>query len=84
LKNLQPDVRTLVIILEAEAMLIGGHQMVFQKCFKNTNEDQMVSCFSNKVDHYFWLQGPFIYLGEEWRANYIAVVFHQILQFLHV
>jgi hypothetical protein len=33
LKNLQPDARALVIILEAKAMLIGGHQVVFEGCF---------------------------------------------------
>jgi hypothetical protein len=33
LKNLQPDARVLVIISEAEAMLIKGHQIVFEGCF---------------------------------------------------
>ena len=37
LKNLQPGVRTLVIVLENEALLIGGHQVVFEGCFQNTN-----------------------------------------------
>jgi hypothetical protein len=49
LKSLQPDARVLVIILEAEAILIGGHQVIFEGCFQNTNEGQMVSRLSNEV-----------------------------------
>jgi hypothetical protein len=30
--SLQPDVRILIIILKAEAMLVGGHQMIFVRC----------------------------------------------------
>jgi hypothetical protein len=44
-------------------MLIGGHQVIFEGCFKNTNESQMVSRFSNEVGHHFWLRGPFNHLG---------------------
>jgi hypothetical protein len=33
LKSLQPDTKILVIILEAEAMFIEGHQVVFERCF---------------------------------------------------
>ena len=33
LKSLQPDARALVIILEAKAIFIEGHQVVFEECF---------------------------------------------------
>ena len=33
LKSLQPDSRTLIIILEVEAMLVRGYQVVFEGCF---------------------------------------------------
>ena len=84
LVNLQPDARALVIELEAEATLTGGHQIVFGGCFKNTSEGQMVSCFSNEMGHRLWLQGPLTYLSGEQRASYISAVFHQILEFLYV
>jgi hypothetical protein len=84
LKNLQWDARALVIILEAEAMVIGGHQVVFKGCFQNTNEGQMVSCLFDEVDHRLWFQGPLNHLSGERRASYIAVVLCQILEFLHV
>jgi hypothetical protein len=51
LKSLQPNARTLVIILKAEAMLIEGHQVVFERCFQNTNEGQMVSRLFDEVGH---------------------------------
>ena len=84
LVNLQPDARALVIVLEAEATLTGGHQMVFEGCFKNTNEGQMVSRFSNEVGHRLWLEGPLTYLSVEQRASYISAVLRQILEFLYV
>jgi hypothetical protein len=55
LKSLQPDARALVIILEAEAMLIGGHQLI-EGFFQNTNEGQMVSCLSDEVGHRLWFK----------------------------
>ena len=58
--------------------------MVFEGYFKNTNEGQMKNRFSNEVGHRFWLQDPFNHLNKEWKASYIATVFHQILEFLHV
>jgi hypothetical protein len=51
LKSLQLDTRALVIILEVEAMLIRGHQVVFEGCFQNTNESQMVRRLSDEVGH---------------------------------
>jgi hypothetical protein len=60
LKGLQLDARVLVIILQAKAMLIESHQVVFEGCFQNTNEGQMVSRLFHEVGHRFWLQGPSI------------------------
>ena len=37
LRTLQPSVRVLVIILKVEALLIGGHQVVFERYFENTS-----------------------------------------------
>jgi hypothetical protein len=81
LKSLQPNVRALVIILEAKAMFIEGHQMVFEGCFQNTNEDQIVSRLFDEVGHYFWFQGPLNNLGDEWRATYIVRIFIKFLSF---
>ena len=52
LKSLQLDARALVITLEAEAMLIRSHQMLFEEFFQNTNESQIMSLLSNEVDHH--------------------------------
>jgi hypothetical protein len=46
-------------------MVIRGHQVVFEGCFQNTNEGQMVSRLSNEVGHHLWLQGPLNHLGGE-------------------
>jgi hypothetical protein len=51
LPNLQPNTRALVIVLNVETMFIRGHQVVFERYFKNTNEGQMMSRFSNEVSH---------------------------------
>ena len=51
LKSLQPNIRTLVIILEAEAMLVGSHQVVFEECFQNTYEGHMVSRLFDEIGH---------------------------------
>jgi hypothetical protein len=84
LTSLLPDTRALVIILEDEAMLSGGHQVVFEGCFQNTNEGQMVSRLSNDVGHRLWFQGPLNHLGGERRASYIATILRKILEFLYV
>jgi hypothetical protein len=65
-------------------MFIRVHEVVFEGCFENTNEDQMVSHFSNEIGHHFWLQGPLNYLSREWKLIYIAIVFCLILEFLHI
>jgi hypothetical protein len=74
----------LVIVLEAEAMLVEGHQVVFEGCFENTNVGHMVTRLSDDIGYRLWLQGPLNHLGGEQRANYIADVFRRILEFLHV
>jgi hypothetical protein len=84
LRALQPDARALVIVLEAEVMLVEGHQVVFEGCFKNTNADHMVTCLSDDTGHHLWFQGLLNHLGGGRRANYIAEVFRRILEFLHV
>ena len=38
LRNLHPGTRTLIIVLESEALLINGHQVVFEGSFENNNE----------------------------------------------
>jgi hypothetical protein len=61
MKALQPDARALVIVLEAEAMLVEGHQVVFEECFENTNAGHMVTRLSDDIGHRLWLQGPLIH-----------------------
>jgi hypothetical protein len=78
LKTLQPDARMLVIILTAEAMLVKGHQVVFEECFENTNASHMVTHLSDNIGHCLWLQGPLNHLGGERRANYITDVHRRI------
>jgi hypothetical protein len=84
LRALQPEARALVIVLEAEAMLVESHQVIFEGCFENTNIGHMVTRFSNDISHRVWLQGPLNHLGSEQRVNYIAKVLCRILKFLHV
>jgi hypothetical protein len=83
-RALQPDARALVIVLEAEAMFVGGHQVVFEGCFENTNTDHMVTCLSDNIGHRLWLQSPFNHLGGERKVNYFAEVFRDILKILYV
>ena len=52
-----------------EALLIGGHQVVFEGCFENTNGVQMVTRLSYDIGHCLYLQGLLIYLGDEWRTT---------------
>jgi hypothetical protein len=78
------DAKALVIVLEAEAMLVGDHQVVLEGCFENTNAGHMVTRLFDDVGHRLWLQGPLNHLGGKRRANYIAEVLRRILEFLHV
>jgi hypothetical protein len=63
---------------------VGGHQVVFEACFQNTNEGQMVSYLSDEVSYRLWLQGPLNHLGVKRRTSYITAILHKILEFLHV
>jgi hypothetical protein len=84
LRALQPDARALVIVLEVEAILVEGHQVVFEGCFENTNAGHMVTRLSDNIGHCLWLQSPLNYLGGKRRANYITDMLRRILEFLHV
>jgi hypothetical protein len=84
LRALQPDARALVIVFEVEAMFVEGHQVVFERCFENTNAGHMVTRLSDDIGYYLWLQSPLNYLRGERRANYIADMLRRILEFLHV
>jgi hypothetical protein len=59
LENFVTGRRAIVTVLEAEVMLVEGHQVVFEECFENINASHMVTRLSNNIDHLFWLQGPF-------------------------
>ena len=84
LRSLHPGARTLIIVLESEASLINGHQVVFEENFENNNEVQTVTQLSDNIGHHLYLQGLLNHLGSERRASYIASMFCQILEFLHV
>ena len=58
--------------------------MIFEECFGNNAEEQMVSRISSDKGHRLWLQGPFNLLTRERRANYVAVILLRILEFLSV
>ena len=55
---LQLENTTLIIVLKSEPTLSGSYQMVFERCFENKIEEQIVSCISGDGDHCFWLQEP--------------------------
>ena len=55
LKNLQSNARTLVIVPEFEVLLIGGHQVVFEECFENTNGVEMVIHLFDDIGHHLYL-----------------------------
>ena len=38
-----------MIVLKVEVVLIKGHQVVFERCFENTTEGQIVNYFSNEL-----------------------------------
>ena len=81
---LQLENKALVIVLESESTLSGSYQMVFEGCFKNNAEEQMVSRISGDEGHQLWLQGPFNLLTREQRANYVAAILLRILEFLSI
>ena len=65
-------------------MLFGSYQMVFEGCFENNAEEQIMSRIFGVGDHRFWLQRPFNLLTKERRANYIATILLCILEFLSI
>ena len=84
LSVLQLENKALVIVLESEPTVCGSYQMVFEGCFENNAEEQIVSRISGDGDHRLWLQGPFNLLTRERRANYVAAILLRILEFLSV
>ena len=58
--------------------------MVFEGCFENNTEKQMVSRISGDGGHGFWFQEPFNFLTRERRANNVAAILLRILEFLSV
>ena len=81
---LQLENKVLVIVLESEPKLSGSYQMIFEGCFENNVEEQMLSRISGDGGHRLWLQGPFNLLTRERRANYVAAILLRILEFLSV
>ena len=65
LRNLLSGARVLVIVLKIEALLIGSHQVMFERCFENTNGIEMVTRLSDNIGHCLYLQGPLTHLGGE-------------------
>ena len=76
LRSLHLGARALVIVLESEALLIDGHQVIFEGSFENNNEVQTVTQVSDDIGHCLYLQGLLNHLGSERRASYIAPVLH--------
>ena len=76
--------KALVIMLESEPMFSRSYQMVFEGCFQNNPEKQIVSRISGDRGHRLWLQGPFNLLIRERRANYVAAILLRILEFLSI
>ena len=81
---LQLKNKALVIVLESESTLSRSYQMVFQRCFENNVEEQMVSRISSDGGHRLWLQRPFNLLTIGRRANYVAAILLYNLEFLSV
>ena len=48
--------------------------MVLEGYFENTNENQIVSRFSNEASYCLWLQSPLNLLSEDQMTNYIVLV----------
>ena len=62
---LQLENKFLEMVLESEPTLSRGYQMVFEGCFENNAEEQMVSCIFDDGGHCLWLQGPLNLLTRE-------------------
>ena len=61
-----------------------SYQMIFEGCFENNAEEQMVSRIFGDGGHRLWLQGSFNLLTRERRANYVVAILLRILEFLSV
>ena len=81
---LQLENKALVIMLDSKPTLSGSYQMMFEGCFENSGEKEMVSRIFGDGGHHFWLQGPLNLLTREQRANYITAILLHILEFLSV
>ena len=78
---LQLENKALVIVLESEPTLSGSYQMVFEGCFENNAEEQMVSHISGDGGHCLWLQGPFNLLTKERRLITLLQYFYVFWSF---
>ena len=58
--------------------------MIFEGCFENNVEEQMLSHISGNGVHCVWLQRPFNLLTREQKTNYIVAILLRILDFLSV
>ena len=58
--------------------------MVFERCFENNVEEQMVGRIFGDGGYYLWLQGPLNLLTRKQRANYIVAILLYILKILNV
>ena len=79
---LQLENKALVIVLEFEPTLSESYQIIFEGCFENNAEEQMVSRIFSDGGHRLWLQEPFNLLTKEQRANYVVAILLRILEFL--
>ena len=84
LSILQLENKALIIVLKSETTLSESYQMVFERCFENNAKEHMVSHIFDDGGHRLWLQGPLNLLTRERRANYVAIIFLCILEFLSV
>ena len=81
LSVLQLENKALVIVLESEPILSGSYQMVFEGCFENNAEEQMMSRISGDGGHRLWLQGPFNLLTRERRPTTLLQYFYVFWSF---
>ena len=58
--------------------------MVFEECFENNAEEQMISRIFGDGGHRLWLQRPLNLLTRERRTNYVTTILLHILEFLSI
>ena len=71
-----------MIVLECELTLSGSYQMVFEGCFENNAEEQMVSRISNDGGHCLRLQGSLNLLIRERRANCNTSTYFRVFEYI--